>query len=129
MMSRRRSVVGRLVVIATTFGIGATVGAQGAPAANAAGWLDRPFGQYGTATLALPAWSPPAATANRMEAAFIIRSPTVFGAVHATHHRAESATDDGVGYRLDGLTSEGRRDPAFNGGNSATQVLVQRRIG
>jgi hypothetical protein len=94
------------------------IATQSALGANTAGWLDPGFGQNGTATLTLPRWDPPTESANRVQAASIVRSPTGFIAVHAAEFKEESATDDGVGYRIDALTASGRRDPAFNGGRA-----------
>jgi len=117
MISTMRALLPAVVTIAAIFA------AQPVLATNTAGWLDPAFGRNGTVSLKLPPWNPPTATAARMDAAFIIRSPTGVVTVQSTINKAEAATDDGVGYRLDALTSSGRRDPAFHGGAPLSVVL------
>ena len=120
MISIRRALLPAVVTLA------GLLAAHPVLATGTAGWLDPAFGQNGTVSLKLPAWNPPTATAARMDAAFIIRSPTGVVTVQSTVNNAEAATDDGVGYRLDALTSSGRRDPAFNGGAPLSIVFFPR---
>jgi uncharacterized delta-60 repeat protein len=78
--------------------------------AASSGWLDRTYGANGTVELRI------AGNDDQINALGLVRSPR--GVVVLSNARFRNvAPEEATGYRLDGLTSSGRRDGAFNGGN------------